>query len=193
MGSLYILVAHAMAQERNPDAHPGTAFDNGPIRRTAKMFVKFSDYFAQPARERFDDSEFRHGRATSEYPEIPGEEGRNRELSEIRRSFNRHRGDSDAASTRSDLSRQNSGLSIPKGGEPNESDAESTPETPLPQTPKLRRDTLEVPSPARRTSGRDNLSASAISRTSATPPGQSSPAIVVSSNVDTPYPEHVLL
>ena len=180
-----------MAQERHPEANPGLALDNGPIHRTAKLLVKFGDYFANPAQERFDDTGFRRGSAI-EFPEIPGEGGRNRELSRIRTSFNRHRGDSDAASTKSDLSRQPSASGSIRDGAASGSDEENALDTPKPETSRPRRDTLEVPTYARRTSGRDGVSTSANIRDSDTT-GQGSPAIVVSSNVDTPCPEHVLL
>lgn len=57
--------------------------DAGNRRRFASTLSRIGDYIGQPSHKRFDYSEFQRGPAMN-YPEIPGEGNRNRELSQLR-------------------------------------------------------------------------------------------------------------
>lgn len=57
--------------------------DAGNRRKFSNMLSRMSDYIGTPSRKRFDDTEFNEGEARN-YPQIPGEETRNRELPQIR-------------------------------------------------------------------------------------------------------------
>lgn len=188
LGSLYLLLAQAMEEERNPEANPGAALDSGLMRKVAKIFIRLSDYFL-PARERFDDTEFRRGSAV-DYPEIPGEQHRNRELSRIRTQFNspRDSDDSITSAVRSLHSRSSSFGSRMGVERPSVSAEPTSP---------IRRDTsntLEVPAPTHRSSlPRNPVSEPEMRRIHTRTDSQNTPAIVLSSNPDSPYPSHVVL
>lgn len=61
-----------------------TVADAGNRRKFASILNKVGNYIGTPSRKRFDYSDFRDGAAMN-YPEIPGEINRNRELSRISR------------------------------------------------------------------------------------------------------------
>jgi hypothetical protein len=61
--------------------------DTGNRRKVAQGLTAVADYLGNPALDRFDDSEFKHGKAV-DFPEIPGEEHRNRALRQIRTQYN---------------------------------------------------------------------------------------------------------
>ncbi|KAI0837940.1 hypothetical protein F5Y06DRAFT_269416 [Hypoxylon sp. FL0890] len=64
--------------------------DIGGRRKVAKLLWTVGNYFGTAARDRFDDSEFKHGKAI-DFPEIPAEEQRNPDLPQIREIYNQHR------------------------------------------------------------------------------------------------------
>ncbi|KAH6646108.1 hypothetical protein BKA67DRAFT_583253 [Truncatella angustata] len=57
--------------------------DAGNRRMFAAALNKMGNYIGTPSRKRFDLTEFQQGPAT-DYPEIPGEDNRNREISQLR-------------------------------------------------------------------------------------------------------------
>ena len=61
--------------------------DRGYRRKVANTFNNIGSFFGTASRDRFDDSEFQHG-AGRDFPEIPGEEHRNRDLRQIRELYN---------------------------------------------------------------------------------------------------------
>lgn len=63
--------------------------DAGNRRKVANVLTAISNYVGTAAYERFDDSEFKRGKAV-DFPEIPGEEHRNRELPRIREQYNQY-------------------------------------------------------------------------------------------------------
>lgn len=71
-------------------AHESSASDIGSRRKVAKTLVKIGNYLGTAAHDQFDNSEFTHGKA-QDFPEIPGEEHRNPELSQIRQQYNQTR------------------------------------------------------------------------------------------------------
>jgi len=66
--------------------------DEGGRLRVAKAITAVAEYIGTASPGRFDDSAFQHGDA-SDFPEIPGEEHRNRGLQRIRMSYNQPRED----------------------------------------------------------------------------------------------------
>ncbi|KAK0385971.1 hypothetical protein NLU13_7145 [Sarocladium strictum] len=64
--------------------------DAGRRRTVAQAFMKASKVLGMAAREWTDDSDFQRGRA-QDWPEIPGEPNRNRDLSRIRIQYNKPR------------------------------------------------------------------------------------------------------
>ncbi|OTB01823.1 hypothetical protein M426DRAFT_74983 [Hypoxylon sp. CI-4A] len=73
--------------------------DIGNRRKIRKMLWRFSDYLGTAAQDRFDDSEFRQGKAL-DFPEVPAEELRNPDLHHIRKVYNPHCEDEPAPSIR---------------------------------------------------------------------------------------------
>ncbi|KAH8684379.1 hypothetical protein BGZ60DRAFT_466844 [Tricladium varicosporioides] len=61
--------------------------DEGSRRKIAHTLTAIGNYLGNPAPDRFDDSEFKHGPAI-DFPEIPGEDYRNRALPQIREQYN---------------------------------------------------------------------------------------------------------
>lgn len=68
--------------------------DAGKRRKVARTLTTFSNYLGSAAHDQFNDLEFKRGKAV-DFPEIPGEEHRNPELSQIREQYNQHREDDD--------------------------------------------------------------------------------------------------
>ncbi|KAI1504767.1 hypothetical protein F5X99DRAFT_370917 [Biscogniauxia marginata] len=60
--------------------------DLGNRRKVARALTRISNYLGSAAADRFDDSEFRRGRAV-DFPEIPGERQRNDMLSRIKKTY----------------------------------------------------------------------------------------------------------
>ena len=82
----------------NPTAHRAGALgfhrrttsgtsDAGNRRKVARALTSLSNVFGTASADRFDDSEFKRGPAL-DFPEIPGEQNRNRDLSQIREQYN---------------------------------------------------------------------------------------------------------
>ena len=61
--------------------------DMGNRRKVARMLTTIADYLGTAGHGQFDDSGFRRGRAI-DFPEVPGEVQRNRNLSQIRAMYN---------------------------------------------------------------------------------------------------------
>lgn len=61
--------------------------DAGNRRKVARALTTLSNAFGTASSDRYDDSEFKRGPAL-DFPEIPGEQNRNRDLSQIRERYN---------------------------------------------------------------------------------------------------------
>jgi hypothetical protein len=61
--------------------------DVGNRRKVAHALTTLSSAFGTASSDRYDDSEFKRGPAV-DFPEIPGEQNRNRDLSQIRERYN---------------------------------------------------------------------------------------------------------
>ncbi|KAI1874446.1 hypothetical protein JX265_004654 [Neoarthrinium moseri] len=187
------------------------ATDAGNRRKFAAALSKVGNYIGQPARKRYDVSDFRSGAALN-YPQIPGERARNRSLSRIDREW---RSPSVQPSRTGSPSSRYDGDNSSQGPDGESLHSPQTPQSPSsiswPTTPARayrsythpnpssggdgkmvravrRRDTLEVPSgqpPVNVGPPRQTMSASSVP-TIAVPAGEDSPAIVVSSE---PNPE----
>jgi hypothetical protein len=72
---------------RPTPSHQPRRSDTGNRRMVAQRLTAVADYLGTPALDRFDDSDFKHGKAV-DFPEIPGEEHRNRALRQIRTQYN---------------------------------------------------------------------------------------------------------
>lgn len=64
--------------------------DAGNRVKVANALAKIGNYIGTPAQDRFDLSEFKHGKAL-DWPEIPGEEQRNSKLTKTRETYNQKR------------------------------------------------------------------------------------------------------
>ncbi|KAI2467837.1 hypothetical protein F4781DRAFT_423031 [Annulohypoxylon bovei var. microspora] len=64
--------------------------DVGHRRRVYRTLLKVSTYLGTANKSQFDDSEFKHGKAL-DFPEVPAEEQRNKDLPQIREIYNQHR------------------------------------------------------------------------------------------------------
>ncbi|XXH02796.1 hypothetical protein Hte_009183 [Hypoxylon texense] len=93
------------SSERMFMANRSPMTDVGHRRKIAKGLMKVSNYLGTASEDRFDDSEFKHGKAL-DFPEVPAEEMRNKDLPQIREIYNQHRDDDDNISRR--LSRSGS-------------------------------------------------------------------------------------
>jgi hypothetical protein len=71
------------------DKHSST-IDLGNRRKVAKTLTAIGNRLGSAAHDWFDDSEFKRGKAL-DFPEIPGEEHRNRALPRIREQYNQRR------------------------------------------------------------------------------------------------------
>ncbi|TKA79743.1 hypothetical protein B0A55_04362 [Friedmanniomyces simplex] len=162
LGALYLSLTEAM---QAPTGEPG--FKN----RIARLLLRASEHFGAVAREVFDDSEFRRGRATSEFPEVPGERNRNGELSRIRTTYSQSQRHGDGGSF--DLAREETFSTSAESRGGAEDDRGEEQERRLP-----RRDTLEVPTPSHQ------WGPSPVADTR--PPAQSlpTPSIIISGNAD---------
>ncbi|USW56511.1 hypothetical protein Slin15195_G098300 [Septoria linicola] len=201
LGSVYVLLAEAMARERTrreqEETEPGSGGEegSGPLHQVARFFISFSDHISHPKQHRFDTSDFRRGSAMN-FPEIPGESLRNRALSRTRSTYNEYahstRDSSESVrSGRSRLSRQRSNT-LSNGGSKDalRLDRTSTEMEQVAGAPDLlartrtRRDTLEVPtSPMHRSSTQGSLPVAPDPDPVSTSESPSAPAIVVSSDI----------
>lgn len=153
-----------------------TVDDAGNRRKVANVLTNIGNYIGTAAQDRFDDSEFKHGKAV-DYPELPGEENRNPGLNLIREQYNPTR-DSDIRPSRagsfisgvegsirgvspslhSQSTQRPHASTLPAGRISTESqNPTSSSSVPLDRGRKPRRDTLEVPSPVYRSSTQTSL------------------------------------
>ncbi|KAI9678524.1 MAG: hypothetical protein M1822_007467 [Bathelium mastoideum] len=114
--------------------------DVGSRRKVRKALIAMGNFFGTAPRDWFDDSEFKRGKAL-DFPEIPGEEHRNRDLPQIREQYNQPR-DSDGNVTPMHPEQRSRASSLHRGA-PSVRDVGEGSSTP----PIVRHDTLEVPSP----------------------------------------------
>lgn len=143
-------------------SYPGS--DYAPVRSVVRVFLKIADYISRPASGRLEhDREFRTGRA-QEYPNTPGEEFQNRELSRIRSLYGGSQRDSD--SIRSGISRHSRHRSdtVSSGdGKGFATHHEIAAEPTQPICTRRRQDTsdtLEVPSPVLRSTTQRSIASS---------------------------------
>ncbi|KAK5724925.1 hypothetical protein LTR17_013414 [Elasticomyces elasticus] len=169
LGALYMSLTEAM------EAPTG---EKGLKHRLARLLLRASDHFGAVAREVFDDSEFRQGRATSEFPEVPGENNRNRELSRIRTTYSQSQRHDDSGSF--DLSRTDT-FSSSAASQLGAADDRVATRT------VARRATLEVPSPTYQGAVPATRPPTAVAETSITP------SIVISPNQEGVVDEPTLI
>ncbi|KAH8178559.1 CoA-transferase family III [Sarocladium implicatum] len=81
---------HFLSGDLTRTTSEAVTLDAGRRRTVARAFVQASRAMGMAAREWTDDSEFRRGRAM-DFPEIPGEQYRSRQLSQIRTQYNQPR------------------------------------------------------------------------------------------------------
>lgn len=126
--------------------------DVGSRRRVARAFELIGDKLGTPAPDAFDDSGFTTGRA-ADFPTVPAEELRNAELSSIMASYNPPR-DSDGnvttplRSTPRSRAESVSGSPVDTAAAAGPSGSGSRLSMEGPAATRVRRDTLEVPTPA---------------------------------------------
>lgn len=148
--------------------------DAGNRRKVAKALSTIGNYLGNPSEDRFDDSEFKRGKAI-DFPEIPGEDYRNSALPQIREQFNPDRDQDGRVTPGVSRQRSRTGSFNSRLNTEGRSSTERMP---------ARRDTLEVPSPHHRPTW-DSATASFITTTSNLP---SSPTAVVSSGLNRSNP-----
>ncbi|PGG98380.1 hypothetical protein AJ79_08888 [Helicocarpus griseus UAMH5409] len=196
--------------EQDGQPRQSTTGDSGNRRKVARALSKFGIYLSNAAHDRLDNSGFKSGRAL-DFPEIPGEFRRNRDLPHIRNQYNPYR---DAAgnvtpSIRGRPSRAGSftssivsGLDLdgpssrsqsPSGPRQSMTSNDRTsfdthpPTSPTSGAPKVtrpaRRDTLEVPAQTHHSSPRNNSPMSPAHHPArSVSDSRRPPAIVVSSD-----------
>jgi hypothetical protein len=192
------------------DPTRGSVSDQGGRLTVAAKLKAFADYMGTASPDRFDISTFR-GSPANDFPEIPGEQQRNRQLQQIRITYNEPREDEDSRSIRSARPRSRaasfngntaSGFGIGREGLTRSRTASPVRPRPSPlvgnggsfepQHPasdpigtRVRRATLEVPSPVPRTPTR---LATPTSPVVTVPTDINSPVIVVSDSEALPSP-----
>lgn len=181
-------------------AHSKKNADVGRRRAVANALIKIGSYVGTAAPSRFDDSEFKRGKA-QDFPEIPGEQMRNSALNQIRNQYNQSR-DLDGNITPS----RPASIAGSARGSDDVDRISVSPRAVSPQRPpplhttssaasnpvvqRRRRDTLEVPSPGRHSISRNNPSTTSNGPVVAVNAGQASPTIVVSSDDGMSSPLH---
>ncbi|KAI1472494.1 uncharacterized protein F4812DRAFT_454308 [Daldinia caldariorum] len=73
--------------------------DIGNRRKVYNALLSAAEYLGTASEDRFDYSEFKHGKAT-DFPEIPAEDKRNPNLSQVRKAYNQHHDEDEDASIR---------------------------------------------------------------------------------------------
>ncbi|KAI0101283.1 hypothetical protein F4814DRAFT_432881 [Daldinia grandis] len=73
--------------------------DIGNRRKVYNTLLVVSNYLGTASQDRFDDSEFKHGKAI-DFPEIPAEDKRNPDLARVREAYNHHRNEDESSSIR---------------------------------------------------------------------------------------------
>ena len=146
-------------RSRSPDVvvpERTLTIDVGGRRKVAKALTSMGNFFGTANRDWFDDSEFRRGKAL-DFPEIPGEEHRNRDLPQIREQYNQPR-DSDGNVTPMRREARSRASSFHRSATADLDGGEGS------STPRRRRDTLEVPSPGRYSPTRNDRANLSITR-----------------------------
>ena len=186
-------------------SHVEKPSDRGSRRKVAKGIIEVANFFGNAADDQFDDSEFKQGKA-GDFPEIPGEENRNRALMQIREKYNQRRDTGRSVSpmprsraesfTGSVRAAPRSASPVPSIAMPRRRQDRSSSEPQYAsiaesadlrgRRPAQRRETLEVPSPVQYSYFRHDPSPSPIIVPS--PETPNSPTIVVSSDPDAPRP-----
>jgi hypothetical protein len=135
----------ADSPNRYPYAERGISSTSGQSQddergKWSQKWTAMTNYFSTAAADRFDDTDFKRGEA-SNYPEIPAEEWRNRNLEQIRKDYNPLR---DEAGNATPLQRQRSFTgSTASGRGPDDGVA-----TPRLEMSQLHQDSLAYPNPA---------------------------------------------
>ncbi|KAF3017074.1 hypothetical protein E8E14_006545 [Neopestalotiopsis sp. 37M] len=179
--------------------------DAGNRRKFAGYLSKVSDYIGTPSRKRYDVSEFQQGPAMN-YPEVPGETNRNEHLRKVRQrwptpsireasrsgspdshiDFGNDTPESPQSPTSDQLPtmpRATRASTLPTSGDRSLSFGEPASSGEHRGRSRLRRDTLEVPSPTRISHIRNNLSMPSTP-TIALPASDRLPAIMISSETE---------
>lgn len=181
------------------------AGNRGTVRET---LIKVSKYIGTAAPDRFDDSEFKRGRAGA-WPEIPAEEQRNTALPDIRQRYNHSRASSVVSSRAAEGNNTPTGPASPQSPDsphplprmsssPRRRPHSNTyPDKRSPEhrrtfsassgnsAPLGRRATLEVPQLVLHQLPRNNQSSSSRQSTDTMSGAQSPPAIIVSPDPET--------
>lgn len=181
---------------------------DGKRRQVANALTAIGNYFGSASYEQFDMSEFRRGRAT-EFPEIPGEQNRNRDLPQIREQYNRPgsftgsvasglgaRDRSATPSARSPTSPKQAHAStfpVRPGSFESQHSPTSTPTDISRGRQRQRGNTLEVPSAVRYGHSQNSPSIRSVPFNLTIPTRQPSPAIVVSPDDSTLPPVYKTL
>lgn len=74
----------------HPHQLPGASTDVGNRRKVARVLTKIGNVFGNASADRFYENEYQRGKAM-DFPEIPGEENRNRDIFQIREQYNPQR------------------------------------------------------------------------------------------------------
>jgi hypothetical protein len=136
------------------DGHPRSATVDAGRRTIAEFFTKTGNYLGTAAHDKFDISHFKEGPAIK-FPEIPGERGRNPNLSKVERDWTERvsrdpirssRVGSSANSFISTSAVEGVVTNAARDGSPRAAEPLRSPrmESPGART-RVRRDTLEVP------------------------------------------------
>ncbi|KAI1779081.1 hypothetical protein F4818DRAFT_238838 [Hypoxylon cercidicola] len=124
------------SSERMSTASRLPVADVGHRRKVAKALLRVSDYLGTASQDRFDDSEFKHGKAL-DFPEVPAEEMRNKKLPQIRETYNQHRED-ESASKRPSRSGSVTGSVYSRPGDDGSAIMSRTISAPCPPSPMSR-------------------------------------------------------
>lgn len=82
-----VSIASTSAPRLSYQARRSLTADTGNRRKVARTLTAMGNYLSNAMHDRLDDSGFKHGKAL-DFPEIPGEEHRNRALRQIREQYN---------------------------------------------------------------------------------------------------------
>ncbi|KAI9685485.1 MAG: hypothetical protein M1820_010782 [Bogoriella megaspora] len=129
------------------EAHPHLerlhTIDVGSRRKVAKTLTRIGNFFGTAPEDWNNDSEFKQGRS-ADFPEIPGEEHRNRNLPQIRQQYNPRR-DSQGHATPVPGGSRSRASSLNRSVVEEEREEESGESSERDEGAVRRRDTLEVP------------------------------------------------
>ena len=157
----YDELAHTITTRSTMTKRSNT-FDAGSRRRVAKTLIALGNRFGTAATNLLDDSEFKQGKAR-DFPEIPGERLRNKDLQQYRETYNQPR-DMDGSATplpREGRSRAPSFISEASAQNDDDNQTPRSPRSPSP-LPPVRRPRVST-YPARRTSSEVDKPESSLS------------------------------